>query len=102
MRVGARAGVAGAEAPLSRIHPQKSSIHAVYSAARIWRLISDLWVWYMESMGRSADIHAGMTADEAVAELFRRYGDDDERRGVLVDVIIAELATEATPPGISA
>ncbi|MDX1448747.1 MAG: threonine--tRNA ligase [Acidimicrobiia bacterium] len=29
----------------------------------------------------------------------RRYGDDDERRGVAVTEIIAELTSEATPPG---
>ncbi len=31
----------------------------------------------------------------------RRYGDDDERRGVAVAEIVSELAAEATPPGVS-
>jgi threonyl-tRNA synthetase len=31
----------------------------------------------------------------------RRYGDDDERRGVAVDEIVSELASEASPPGVS-
>jgi threonyl-tRNA synthetase len=39
---------------------------------------------------------------EAGTAGFRRYGDDDERRGVAVDAIIAELSAEATPPGLSA
>ncbi len=38
---------------------------------------------------------------EAESAGLRRYGDEDERRGVAVDEIIAELSTEATPPGVS-
>jgi threonyl-tRNA synthetase len=32
----------------------------------------------------------------------RRYGDDDERRGVGVNEIISEIISEATPPGVPA
>jgi threonyl-tRNA synthetase len=39
---------------------------------------------------------------EAGTAGLRRYGDDDERRGVAVDEIISRLATEASPPGVSA
>lgn len=39
---------------------------------------------------------------EAGTAGLRRYGDDDERRGVAVDQIISRLATEASPPGVSA
>jgi len=38
---------------------------------------------------------------EAGTAGLRRYGDDDERRGVAVDEIISRLATEASPPGVS-
>jgi threonyl-tRNA synthetase len=37
--------------------------------------------------------------DETVG--VRRYGDDEERRGVQVASVIAELADEASPPGQS-
>jgi threonyl-tRNA synthetase len=33
---------------------------------------------------------------------FRRYGADEERRGVSVDEIVAELSAEALPPGVPA
>jgi threonyl-tRNA synthetase len=31
----------------------------------------------------------------------RRYGEDEERRGLAVDEIVAELSAEAVPPGTS-
>lgn len=39
---------------------------------------------------------------EAGTAGLRRYGSDDERRGTSIDDVVAELAAEAYPPGVSA